>query len=140
MIAGSVPDGDAIIDLLLSRDAQVNATTTSGQTIMHFVASKGNLDLARKLVSRKSPASTRVRDSRGQYPIHRAAAAGWTMMVKLLLERRSPIDATDSAGYTALHHAVAEGHGEFATRLGKAQSRALTRRRRHRNVSASEGS
>lgn len=32
-------------------------------------------------------------------------------MVNLLLKNKSPLNATDSAGYTALHHAVAEGHG-----------------------------
>jgi hypothetical protein len=34
-------------------------------------------------------------------------------MLKLLLKHRSPVNATDSAGQTALHHAVAEGHGTF---------------------------
>lgn len=34
-------------------------------------------------------------------------------MVNLLLKNRSPLNATDNAGYTALHHAVAEGHGMY---------------------------
>ena len=41
-------------------------------------------------------------------------------MVNLLLKARSPLNATDSAGYTALHHAVAEGHGDTAVALLKA--------------------
>lgn len=32
-------------------------------------------------------------------------------MIALFLENKSPLDATDSAGYTALHHAIAEGQG-----------------------------
>jgi 26S proteasome non-ATPase regulatory subunit 10 len=32
-------------------------------------------------------------------------------LVELLLKNRSPLNATDSAGYTPLHHAIAEGHG-----------------------------
>lgn len=36
-------------------------------------------------------------------------------MVNLLLKNRSPLNATDSAGYTALHHAVAEGHGRCSS-------------------------
>ncbi len=59
------------------------------------------------------PASARVRDKRGQYPLHRAAAIGSVPMVNLLLKQRSPLDATDRSGQTALHHAVAEGHGMF---------------------------
>jgi 26S proteasome non-ATPase regulatory subunit 10 len=33
-------------------------------------------------------------------------------MINLLIKHRSPINATDSAGQTPLHHAVAEGHGK----------------------------
>ena len=35
-------------------------------------------------------------------------------IVRLLLEHRSPLDATDADGWTALHHAVAEGRGDVA--------------------------
>ncbi|KAL2182805.1 hypothetical protein L209DRAFT_760056 [Thermothelomyces heterothallicus CBS 203.75] len=34
-------------------------------------------------------------------------------MINLLIKHRSPINATDSAGQTPLHHAVAEGHGKL---------------------------
>lgn len=85
---------------------------TQYQTALHFVASKNNLDVARMFFDNKPPASTRVRDKRGQYPLHRAAAIGSIPMINLLVENKSPLNATDSAGYTALHHAVAEGHGK----------------------------
>jgi 26S proteasome non-ATPase regulatory subunit 10 len=79
---------------------------------LHFLASKSNLDVARKLLEEHTPpASARVRDKRGQYPLHRAAAVGSVPMITLLLKHRSPLNATDSAGQTPLHHAVAEGHG-----------------------------
>ena len=87
---------------------------------MHFLASKSNLDIAKKLFDHQPPASARVRDKRGQYPLHRAAAVGSVPMVNLLLKNKSPLNATDSAGYTALHHAVAEGHGDTAVALLKA--------------------
>jgi 26S proteasome non-ATPase regulatory subunit 10 len=32
-------------------------------------------------------------------------------MVDLLIKHKSPINASDVAGQTPLHHAVAEGHG-----------------------------
>lgn len=75
------------------------------------MASKSNIDLARKLLEHKPPASARVRDKRGQYALHRAAAVGSAPMVNLLIKAKSPLNATDSSGYTALHHAIAEGHG-----------------------------
>ncbi|RYP73764.1 hypothetical protein DL771_003477 [Monosporascus sp. 5C6A] len=92
--------------------AQQKDFDPDAQTVMHFVASKNNLDVARKLFENKPPASARVRDKRGQYALHRAAAVGSVPMVNLLLKNRSPLNATDMAGFTALHHAVAEGHGE----------------------------
>lgn len=121
MIAVSIKDGDKLVDLLLSKGADVNEKNNSGQTALHFAASKNNIDVARKLLDQKPPASARVRDRRGQYAIHRAAAIGSTPMVNLLLKTgKSPLDATDSAGQTALHHAVAEGHGDTAVALLKA--------------------
>ncbi|RDA82345.1 hypothetical protein CP532_1241, partial [Ophiocordyceps camponoti-leonardi (nom. inval.)] len=86
-------------------------------TALHFVASKKNLDVARLLLSAKPPASTQVRDKRGQYPIHRAAAAGSVPMVRLLLQNKSPVSPTDVEGFTPLHHAIAEGHGDVAVVL-----------------------
>jgi 26S proteasome non-ATPase regulatory subunit 10 len=69
------------------------------------------LDVARKLLVHKPPASARVKDKRGQYAIHRAAAVGSVPMVELLLKNKSPLNMTDVAGQTPLHHAIAEGHG-----------------------------
>ncbi|CAH0047914.1 unnamed protein product, partial [Clonostachys solani] len=107
MISASVPDNEPVLTLLISKGADVNAKT-----------SKKNLDIARLLVDNK--ASTRVRDRRGQYPIHRAAAVGSAPMVALLLQNKSPLNATDNEGYTPLHHAIAEGHGDTAVALLKA--------------------
>lgn len=86
------------------------------QTALHFVASKKNMDVARLLLESNPPASTRVRDRRGQYPIHRAAAAGSVPMVTLLLKQKSSLNPTDNEGYTPLHHAIAEGHGTCTPR------------------------
>lgn len=41
-------------------------------------------------------------------------------MIKLLLANRSPVNASDGDGCTALHHAIAEGHGDAAVVLLKA--------------------
>ncbi|KXX75190.1 hypothetical protein MMYC01_205895 [Madurella mycetomatis] len=121
MIAANVKDSDKVIDILLARGADVNQTNNNGQTALHFLASKANLDVAHKLLeSHTPPASARTRDKRGLYPLHRAAAVGSVPMINLLLKHRSPINATDSAGQTALHHAVAEGHGDAAIALLKA--------------------
>jgi 26S proteasome non-ATPase regulatory subunit 10 len=70
-------------------------------------------------LEQKPPASARVKDKRGQYAIHRAAAVGSVPIVELLIKNKSPISATDVAGQTPLHHAVAEGHGMFCSSNSK---------------------
>ena len=64
--------------------------------------SKNNLDVARKLIA--NGASARIKDKRSQLPLHRAAAGGSVPLINLLLENKSPLNATDYAGQTALHH------------------------------------
>ncbi|KAF0318770.1 hypothetical protein GQ607_014057 [Colletotrichum asianum] len=120
MIAASIKDGEGLVHLLLQKGADANLKNHNGQSVLHFVASKNNLDVAKMLLNHDPPASTRVRDKRGQYPIHRAAAVGSIAMIRLLVNNKSPVDATDTSGYTALHHAVAEGHGDAAVALLKA--------------------
>ncbi|KAF6792361.1 hypothetical protein CMUS01_16168 [Colletotrichum musicola] len=127
MIAGSLKDGDALVKLLLQRGADVNLKTNVTQSVLHLVASKNNLDIAKMLLGHDPAASVRVRDRRGQYPIHRAAAVGSAPMTMLFIRHHSPINATDISGYTALHHAVAEGHGDTAVALLKAGAEAHKR-------------
>ncbi|KAK5939207.1 putative ankyrin-repeat protein [Knufia obscura] len=118
MISSSLPDdaGLPAIQLLLARDASVKITSNTGATALHFATSKGNIDVVRTLLD--AGASARVKDKRGQLPLHRAAAVGNMPLVKMLLGRgRSPVDATDVDGCTALHHAVGEGHGDVAVEL-----------------------
>ncbi|KAG9239461.1 ankyrin repeat-containing domain protein [Amylocarpus encephaloides] len=112
MMAVSLKEGEELVDLLLRKGADPNAKTHNSQTALHFAASKSNLDVAKKLLSNNPPASTRVKDKRGQYPIHRAAAVGSVPMVELLLKNKSPLDASDNDGQTPLHHSMAEGHGK----------------------------
>lgn len=81
------------------------------------MASKNNLDVAKRLLSARPPASARVKDKRGQYSIHRAAAVGSVPMVELLIKNKSPLNPADSAGQTPLHHAIAEGHGKLGRNI-----------------------
>ncbi|KAL9623115.1 MAG: hypothetical protein Q9160_002629 [Pyrenula sp. 1 TL-2023] len=120
MIASSLKEGngEALLDLLLSKEADVNVRTNGGQTALFFACSKNSLQVARKLISHK--ASTRVRDKRGQLPLMRAAAIGSVPIVQLLLSNKSPLNASDMDGLTALHHAIGEGHGVVAVELLKA--------------------
>jgi 26S proteasome non-ATPase regulatory subunit 10 len=106
-------DADATVDLLLSKGADVAAKSTGGQTALHLCASKANLACTRTLLARG--ASARTRDKRGMLALHRAAAVGCVPVLRALVgEGKSPLNASDVDGMTALHHAVSEGHGDAA--------------------------
>ncbi|CAG8980057.1 hypothetical protein HYALB_00009266 [Hymenoscyphus albidus] len=141
MIAVSLKEkAEELTTLFLQKGADVNAKSSplsipppsntnlptnktpanTSQTALHFASSKNNISIAKLLLSANPPASARVKDARGQYAIHRAAAVGSVPMVELLLKNKSPMDAADDAGQTPLHHAVAEGHGDTAFALLKA--------------------
>ncbi|KKK13593.1 proteasome regulatory particle subunit (Nas6) [Aspergillus rambellii] len=125
MIAASLKnaEGDPIIDLLLRKGADVNVKSVTGQNALHFATSKANLSTIRTLVAHKC--SARVKDKRGQLALHRAAAIGSTPIIQVLLkDGKSPVNATDSDGLTALHHAICEGHGDAAITLLKAGAEA----------------
>ncbi|KAH0139249.1 hypothetical protein KCU82_g17366, partial [Aureobasidium melanogenum] len=73
MMASSLKDSSAsetLTTLLLAKNADPTLTTNTGATALHFAASKTNLDTAKKLLEHK--ASARVKDKRGQLPLHRA--------------------------------------------------------------------
>lgn len=121
MIAASLKnaEGDPIVDLLLRKGADVNMKSNSGQNALHFATSKSNLSTVRTLLAHKC--SARVKDKRGQLPLHRAAAVGSIPILKVLLEEgKSPVNAQDMDGLTAMHHAISEGHGDAAILLLKA--------------------
>jgi len=118
MISASLPNdaGLPAVDLLLARDADPKIASNTGGTALHFATSKGNVEVVRRLLD--AGASARVKDKRGQLPLHRAAAVGNMPLLKVLLGRgKSPINATDVDGMTALHHAIGEGHGDIAVEL-----------------------
>ena len=75
------------------------------QTALHLTTSKANIVTAKKLFDHG--ASARVKDKHGQLPLHRGAAIGSVPLIELLLSKRSPLNATDVSGLSALHH------GEF---------------------------
>ena len=93
---------------------------------LHFASSKANISTVRILIANNC--SSRVKDIRGQLPLHRAAAVGSVPIIKYLLqEGKSPINATDNDGLTALHHAISEGNGDAAILLLKSGAEAEKR-------------
>ncbi|PVH16416.1 uncharacterized protein CXQ87_004707 [Candidozyma duobushaemuli] len=109
---------EPVLDKLMSHEPQpdINLATTTGVTGLHIAVSKNHYELVKKLLQQYK-ASARARDSRGQTPLHRAAAIGSAVEVKLLVEAKANINATEKDGWTPLHHALAEGHGDVGVLL-----------------------
>jgi 26S proteasome non-ATPase regulatory subunit 10 len=90
----------------------IHSQTSSGQTALHYCASKGFLaGLAYLLQSGASPS---IKDKNGMLPIHRSASTGQLAVFQHLIQcKGSPdswVSSTDNAGNTILHLAVENQH------------------------------
>lgn len=94
----------AFLDLLIKRNADIDAELKDGLTSLIIAAQKGHADIVKCLLEAGAKQLT-MRPS-GRRPIHQAAVNGHLACVKQLLEH-SPeeIDKCDSSGMTALAHA-----------------------------------
>lgn len=118
-IAAALGDLD-ILELLVNNDPEpsINQQTNTGQTVLHLSVSKNLYETTLFLL--KHGASARIRDRKGQYPLFRAASIGSIKLVDLLVkEGKSQLNAKDAFNWTAMHHALAEGHGDVAVELVK---------------------
>ncbi|GMG18851.1 unnamed protein product [Ambrosiozyma monospora] len=97
----------------------VDSKTCTGQTCLHYAVSKNHYDLVDYLL-KECKANARVKDKKSQYPLHRAAAIGSLRMCESLIDiGKSALNSKDSYGFTPMHHAMSEGHGDVAIMLVK---------------------
>lgn len=96
-------------------EPDVNLQTNQGVTALHLAVSKKHVSVCQFLLDHK--ASVRIKDSKSQLPLHRAAAIGSPVLVELLCKKNSPVNTADVNGWTPLFHAFAEGHGDVAVIL-----------------------
>ena len=86
---------------LLAFGAAPNAANSGGQRAAHYAASKGRVEVLRKL--RDAGADCDARDSTGATPCHRAASTGMTDIIEFLItETCADIEGRNSLGQTPL--------------------------------------
>ncbi|EXB65070.1 26S proteasome non-ATPase regulatory subunit 10 [Morus notabilis] len=85
-----------IVDILLSKGADVNLKNDGGRTALHYAASKGWLKIAEILISHR--AKINLKD--------KASSTGNSELCELLIEEGADVDAVDKAGQTPLMNAV----------------------------------
>ena len=104
-----------IAELLLSKNADVNAQTSRGDAPLHYAASYGHKDIVELLLLNK--ARIDVRDRVGCTPLYDAATNGQIEEVRILLANKADVNAGTLRGYTPLSGAASHGRGDVARLL-----------------------
>jgi len=104
-----------IIELLITKGADVNAKTPEVLTPLHCAASHGQAEVAELLLAKG--ADVNAINSQGASPLHTASHYGKTEVAELLLRHGADINSKAKKGWTPLHIAAQEGKIEVAELL-----------------------
>ena len=97
-----------VLELLLEKDADVDAKDEYGQTPLLWAAWNGHEAVVKLLLEKGAELETE--DSSGQTPLLWAAWNGHEAVVKLLLEKGAELETKSSYGQTPLLWAARNGH------------------------------
>ncbi|KAI4806077.1 hypothetical protein KUCAC02_010665 [Chaenocephalus aceratus] len=106
-----------VVRALLDRGLDENHKDDLGWTPLHAAACEGHRAVCAALTERGSMARVGEMDIEGRTPLILAAQEGHLSTVRLLLDRRSPIDHRAYDGHSALSAALLEGHTDVAELL-----------------------
>ncbi|XP_033745508.1 cortactin-binding protein 2-like [Pecten maximus] len=101
-------DQDALRQLILDREADVNLPLKDGTTPLLCAAESGHQECVSILLDQGANPNA-SRDNKYS-PLHAAAAHGHRMCVQVLLERGASPNLNDHQGWTPLHLACTQGH------------------------------
>lgn len=109
----------AIVDLLLSHGADVDARSANGlgNTPLHAALAGGHRATAERLVERR--ADVNAVEEGGYTPLHQAADLGDVELVRMLLARGARIEAKTDEDQTPQDLARAKGHTAVAEQLSR---------------------
>jgi hypothetical protein len=102
-----------VVEFLLSKGADVNATDQLGQTALHFAAMSGDKAAAEALLAHG--ANLEATQHEGQTPLHVAAKAVRKDFAAMLIKQGANVSARDKESKTPL--ALAEDRLAYYTRL-----------------------
>ena len=102
------------ISELLDRDpTQVKSWSADGFTALHFASFFNQPTIARELVRRGADVAAVSMNPMEVTPLHSAAAAKATEIVRMLVESGAPVNVKQHGGWTPLHAAADNGDEEM---------------------------
>lgn len=101
-------DGEAALLEEQLEDTDVNAVTSTNETLLHEAAEHGHLSIIELLI--RKGATLDLQDSKGHTALHRAASRGHTNKVSALIQAGAPIYTLDLQGKTPVHLAAENKH------------------------------
>jgi len=117
-VAGVYGGNEAVAELLVSKGLDVNAKCTArGETLdatpLHAAAGKGNLGVAKVLISHGAELEAALSQNLNT-PLHLAARNGKKDLVEMLFAEGANVNAKTRYGETPLDLAMTKGHKELA--------------------------
>jgi hypothetical protein len=100
-----------VVELLLAKGSNVNATNLFGWTPLHAAANAGYKEMVELLLAHKANINAKDKDQMNRTPLHWAAQQGHRDVVELLLARNASMYGRDRDGHTAGELALAGGFG-----------------------------
>jgi ankyrin repeat protein len=97
----------AIVRVLLDGGAEINATDSSRNTVLHMAAQHNDGEIMSYLLSRG--ANIEAVDGDGSTALHRASGSGYADNVDILLGKGADPNARDESGDTPLHYCANAG-------------------------------
>lgn len=122
------------ITLFISKNkAAAQVTSNSLDTPLHIVSRYGWLEIAQKLLKKRSVRIINVQNSQGKTPLHFACHEGHEQTVKLLLLEGATIER-DHHDRTPLHLAAARGSEECVEYIMQTHPESLNALDKHQNT------
>ncbi|KAI9139789.1 ankyrin repeat-containing domain protein, partial [Paraphysoderma sedebokerense] len=87
-----------------------------GQTFLHRLCSKGDLEMVTELVTRRR-IPVNPKDNAGWTPLHEAALEGHTEIARILILRGATVNSKGFRNDTPLHDASSNGHYDLVKLL-----------------------
>ncbi len=107
-VEGAAP----LVEMLVRRDADVNARDSNGDTPLHLAVMGRRLEAVKRLVSDRTDVNASNND--GSTPLHLAAKYASSDIAKFLIQKGADANVSENTGWTPLHFAAQYGSSDIA--------------------------